>query len=166
MNGTEYVGAGIDELPGVDLVEVGARDGLQNESTTISTAGKGELIERLVAAGARRLEVASFVHPGRVPQMADAEAVVGAVGPSPNGVSYIGLVLNRRGLERALATSVDEVTFVVGASDGFNQANAGVSPEIAMNEIEMMLGEIGDRRTTVTISVALGCPYEGVVFYC
>ncbi len=163
MNGTEYVGAGIDELPGVDLVEVGARDGLQNESTTISTAGKGELIERLVAAGARRLEVASFVHPGRVPQMADAEAVVGAVGPSPNGVSYIGLVLNRRGLERALATSVDEVTFVVGASDGFNQANAGVSPEIAMNDIEMMLGEIGDRRTTVTISVALGCPYEGVV---
>ncbi len=163
MDGTEYLDAGIDDKPGVDLVEVGARDGLQNESTTISTAGKVELIERLVAAGARRLEVASFVHPARVPQMADAEAVLSALGPSPNSVSYIGLVLNRRGLERALATSVDEVNFVVGASDGFNQANAGVSPETTMNEIEMMLGDIGDRRTTVTISVAFGCPYDGVV---
>lgn len=163
MNGTQYSDVRVDDKAGVDLVEVGARDGLQNESTTISTADKVELIERLVAAGSRRLEVASFVHPGRVPQMADAEAVVGAVGRSPEGVSYIGLVLNRRGLDRALATSIDEINFVVGASDGFNQANAGVSPEATMTEIEMMLGQVGDRRTTVTISVAFGCPYDGAV---
>jgi hydroxymethylglutaryl-CoA lyase len=163
MIGTLYSDAGINDTLRVDLVEVGARDGLQNEATTIPTAGKVELIERLVAAGSRRLEVASFVHPGRVPQMADAEAVVSAVGPSPDGVSFIGLVLNRRGLERALATSVDEINFVVGASDGFNQANAGASPETTMNEIETMLDEVGDRRTTVTISVAFGCPFDGAV---
>ncbi|MEA2009118.1 MAG: hydroxymethylglutaryl-CoA lyase [Actinomycetota bacterium] len=163
MIGTQNPETGIDETPRVDLVEVGARDGLQNESMTISTADKAELIERLVAAGTRRLEIASFVHPGRVPQMADAEAVVDAVGPSPEGVSYIGLVLNRRGLDRALATSVDEINFVVGASDGFNQANAGASPETTMAEIEFMLGRVEDRRTTVTISVAFGCPYDGIV---
>ncbi len=163
MNGTQDPEAGTDGTLRVDIVEVGARDGLQNESVTIPTAGKIELIERLVAAGMRRLEIASFVHPGRVPQMADAEAVVDAVGPSPDGVSFIGLVLNRRGLDRALATTVDEINFVVGASDGFNRANAGVSPETTMTEIELMLSQVEDRRTTVTISVAFGCPYDGAV---
>ncbi|MCL1692146.1 MAG: hydroxymethylglutaryl-CoA lyase [Actinomycetia bacterium] len=163
MNGMQNPVVGIDGTLRVDLVEVGARDGLQNESITIPTADKVELIERLVGAGSRRLEVASFVHPGRVPQMADAEAVVNAVGPSPEGISYIGLVLNRRGLDRALATSVDEINFVVGASDGFNQANAGASPDVTMTEIERMLGQADDRRTTVTISVAFGCPYDGIV---
>lgn len=163
MDGKQNPVAGIDGTLRVDLVEVGARDGLQNESITIPTADKVELIERLVGAGSRRLEIASFVHPGRVPQMADAEAVIDAVGPSPDGVSYIGLVLNRRGLDRALATSVDEINFVVGASDGFNQANAGASPDVTMTEIEQMLGQVEDRRTTVTISVAFGCPYDGSV---
>ncbi|MEA3509994.1 MAG: hydroxymethylglutaryl-CoA lyase, partial [Actinomycetota bacterium] len=163
MNSTKDLGAGTDDSRRVDIVEVGARDGLQNESVTVPTAGKIELIERLVDAGVRRLEIASFVHPGRVPQMADAEAVVEAVGPSPDGVSFIGLVLNRRGLDRALATTVDEINFVVGASDGFNQANAGVSPEITMTEIESMLSQVESRRTTVTISVAFGCPYDGAV---
>lgn len=163
MNGTQDPEAGTDDTFRVDIVEVGPRDGLQNESVTISTAGKIELIERLVAAGVRRLEIASFVHPDRVPQMADAEAVVDAVGPSPDGVSFIGLVLNRRGLDRALATTVDEINFVVGASDGFNRANAGASQETTMTEIESMLSQAGDRRTTVTISVAFGCPYDGAV---
>jgi hydroxymethylglutaryl-CoA lyase len=109
--------------------------------------------------------VASFVHPDRVPQMADAEAVVAGLGASPDGVSYIGLVLNRRGLERALATAVDEVNFVVGASDGFNRANAGASPDETMTEIEAMLPDAASagRATTVTISVAFGCPYDGEV---
>ncbi len=163
MNGSQKPDEGIHDTPRVDLVEVGARDGLQNESAVLPTGAKVELVERLVAAGSRRIEVASFVHPGRVPQMADAEAVIKAIGPSPDGTSYIGLVLNRRGLERALATSVDEINFVVGASDGFNRANVGASPEATMTEIEMMLGQVEDRRTTVTISVAFGCPYDGTV---
>jgi len=147
----------------VGLVEVGPRDGLQNEAAVLDTEAKVELINRLVDAGSRRIEIASFVHPDRVPQMADAEAVAVELGPSPDGVSYIGLVLNRRGLERALATSVDEVNFVVGASDGFNRSNAGVSPESTMREIEAMIPHAGGCASTVTISVAFGCPFDGPV---
>lgn len=149
----------------IEIVEVGPRDGLQNEDVILSTDEKVALVRRLVGAGIRRIEVASFVHPGRVPQMADAEAVLAGLGPSPEGVSYVGIVLNRRGLERALATTVDEVNFVVGATEGFNRANAGVGPEDTMAEIEAMIPEAhaAGRRATVTISVSFGCPYEGEV---
>lgn len=163
MNGTHDMTNAIERTRRVELVEVGARDGLQNESAVLDTATKVELIRRLVASGSPRIEVASFVHPGRVPQMADAEAVIEALGPSPDGVSYIGLVLNRPGLDRAMATTIDEVNFVVGASEGFNRANAGASPETTMTEIESMLETVDGRRTTVTISVAFGCPYDGAV---
>ena len=149
--------------PHVGLVEVGPRDGLQNEEALLDTGTKVELINCLVDAGSRRIEVASFVHPDRVPQMADAEAIVADLGPSPSGVSYIGLVLNRRGLDRALSTTVDEVNFVVGASDGFNRANAGASSDTTMGEIEAMIPDVESRGTTVTISVAFGCPYSGPV---
>lgn len=149
----------------VDLVEVGPRDGLQNESAILDTDTKVALVLRLLDAGLRRIEVASFVNPARVPQMADAEALLGSLGPSPEEASYIGLVLNERGLDRALATDVDEVNFVVGASDGFNRANAGVSPAETMTAIEAMVTTAkGDGRlTTVTISVAFGCPYDGEI---
>jgi len=149
----------------VEIIEVGPRDGLQNEDAVLDVRTKVELIRRVVAAGTRRVEVASFVHPDRVPQMADAEEVLAELGPSPDGVSYIGLVLNRRGLDRALTTGVDEVNFVVGASEGFNRANAGVAPEETMRDIEAMLPEAKEavRRTSVTISVAFGCPYDGEV---
>ena len=151
--------------PEVTLVEVGARDGLQNEATVLPTPVKVELIRRMVSAGTRRIETASFVHPRVVPQMADAEAVMSELGPSPARVGYIGLVLNRRGLDRALATPVDEVNFVVGASEAFNEANQGATVEETMSEIEDMVPEAaaGGRSTTVTISVAFGCPYEGEV---
>ncbi len=153
------------DQPFVEIIEVGPRDGLQNEDAILDAPTKMELIRRLVAAGTSRIEVASFVHPDRVPQMADAEAVVAGLGPSPDGASYIGLVLNRRGLDRALATTVDEVNFVVGASEGFNAANTGVSPDQTMRDIEAMLPDAGDagRTTSVTISVAFGCPYDGEV---
>ena len=146
-----------------ELVEVGPRDGLQNEAALLDTTAKVELVSRLVDAGSRRIEVASFVHPDRVPQMADAEKLVAELGPSPDGVSYIGLALNRRGMERALATSIDEVNFVVGASDGFNRANAGVPVDVTMSEIEVMIPEVERCASTVTISVAFGCPYDGPV---
>ena len=149
----------------VTIVEVGARDGLQNEATVLATPTKVELITRLVAAGVRRIETASFVHPGRVPQMADAEAVMAGLGPSPQGVSYIGLVLNERGLDRALPTPVDEINFVVAASDGFSHANQRASVAEVMNSIEAMIPAVLDagRLVTVTISVAFGCPYDGEV---
>jgi hydroxymethylglutaryl-CoA lyase len=148
----------------IEIVEVGARDGLQNESVSLATADKIELIDRLAATGLSRIEVASFVHPRLVPQMADAEEVVAGLSRSDE-VSRIGLVLNERGLERALATSVDEINFVVGASEGFNQANQNASVEATMAAIEAMLpvASAAGRDTTVTISVAFGCPYDGEV---
>jgi isopropylmalate/homocitrate/citramalate synthase len=148
----------------IQIVEVGARDGLQNETVALPTVDKIELISRLVAAGVSRLEVASFVHPGLVPQMADAEAVVAGL-PEAAAASRIGLVLNERGLDRALATNVDEINFVVGASEGFNRANQNAAITETMAAITSMLPiaiEAG-RKTTVTISVAFGCPYDGEV---
>jgi hydroxymethylglutaryl-CoA lyase len=149
----------------VEIVEVGPRDGLQNEATILDTPTKVEMIRRCIGAGTRRIEVASFVNPKRVPQMADAEGVLDALGPSRGGVSSIGLVLNERGLDRALATGVDEINFVVGASEGINRANAGQLPDETMASIERMLprAKEAERFTSVTISVAFGCPYDGEV---
>ncbi len=148
----------------VTIVEVGGRDGLQNEDAQISTSAKVELFQRIVAAGVGRLEIASFVHPRLVPQMADAEAVVSGF-PPQQAVSRIGLVLNRRGLDRALATDVEEINFVVGASEGFNTVNQRASVGETMASIEEMVPLAIDagRSATVTISVAFGCPFDGEV---
>jgi len=149
----------------VSIVEVGPRDGLQNESTLLATAAKVELIERLRFCGLRRIETASFVHPHRVPQMADAEAVMAELGPSDSGVSYIGLVLNQRGLERALATNVDEINFSVSATEGFSRSNQAATVDDVMDSVEKMipLAKESGRSTTVTISVVWGCPFDGEV---
>jgi hydroxymethylglutaryl-CoA lyase len=148
----------------VEIVEVGARDGLQNEDVLVTTDDKVDLIGRVVGAGVRRVEVASFVHPKLVPQMADAEAVVDAL-PVDDRASYIGLVLNHRGLDRALATGIQEINFVVGATEGFNQANQRAPVAETMNGIEEMLpsAAAAGMKTSVTISVAFGCPFDGEV---
>jgi hydroxymethylglutaryl-CoA lyase len=148
----------------IDLVEVGPRDGLQNEAVILPTATKLALIERLVAAGLRRLEVASFVNPKRVPQMADAEAVLAGLTRTA-GVSYIGLVLNRKGFERARAAGCDEIGMAIVASDSFNRRNQGVSTE---ESIAAWLEIARDARAAgikpqLTISTAFGCPFEGEV---
>ena len=115
----------------VTIVEVSPRDGLQNEAVVLPTEAKVELITRLVAAGARRVEAVSFAHPRLVPAMADAEAVMERV-PRRAGVSYAGLVLNRRGLDRALRTGVDEVNVVVCVSETFSRRNQTASPGESM----------------------------------
>jgi isopropylmalate/homocitrate/citramalate synthase len=151
--------------PAVTLVEVGPRDGLQAESTVVPTAVKIELIRRAIAAGARRIEAVSFAHPQLVPQMADAEAVMTALDRDRPDASVIGLVMNRRGLDRALATSVDEVNFVVPAADGYARSNQRADSSTLMEEIESMLpaATAAGRSASVTISVAFGDPYDGRV---
>jgi hydroxymethylglutaryl-CoA lyase len=148
----------------IELVEVSPRDGLQNEDSILSTDDKVALIARAVAAGARRVEVASFVHPRLVPQMADAEAVVAAL-PRRAGVRHIGLVLNARGAERALQTGIDELGVVVAATDAFAKANQGrTSAEtVAMAEAVLARAAGAGRAAQVTIAVAFGCPFEGAV---
>jgi hydroxymethylglutaryl-CoA lyase len=149
---------------GVTIVEVGPRDGLQNEAAVVSSATKIELIRRSLAAGVTRIEVASFVSPRHVPQMADAEAVVSGL-PRLPGVSFIGLVVNERGLERALAAGVDEINFVVVATDTFSQRNQGVPTMAAIDSWGRFGGAVrrAGLRSSVTIGAAFGCPFEGEV---
>ena len=148
----------------VQIVEVGPRDGLQNESVTLTVEQKVHYIEQLIAAGLRRIEAVSFVNPARVPQMAGAEAVMAAV-PRVDGVSYIGLVLNARGLERAIDSGVDEVNVVVVASETFSKRNQGVGIDEGMAVAERVVSgaRAAGLRTTVTIAAAFGCPFEGEV---
>ena len=148
----------------VSLVDVAPRDGLQSEKHFFPTAAKISLINRLVASGIRRLEVTSFVNPKRVPQMADAEEVVAAL-PKIAGVSYMGLVLNRRGFERALAAGCDEISMAVVASETFSQRNQGKSTDDSIREwLEIgRAARAAGIRASVTVSAAFGCPFEGEV---
>lgn len=148
----------------IEIVEVAPRDGLQNETATVSTADKLALIDRAIAAGARRIEVTSFVNPARVPQLADADAVVAAL-PERDDVTFIALVLNRRGAERALATRIDELGAVCVASDSFamrNQKQTSAESLLAARDT-VALARAGGRSGQITIAAAFGCPFEGEV---
>ena len=148
----------------MQIVEVSPRDGLQAEAAVLPTEAKVALVERCVAAGVRRIEVASFVNPTKVPQMADAEAVLAAL-PRRDDVTYIGLVLNRRGFDRAAAAGVREVNSVAAASDTFAERNQGTTSDGSMAVFEELAPLALDAgiRPTVTISTSFGCPYEGAV---
>ncbi len=148
----------------IGIVEVGPRDGLQNEATAVPTEVKIEFVRRAVDAGLNRIEVASFVNPKRVPQMADAEAVLQAL-PRRDGVRYIGLVLNRAGFDRAAAAGCAEIGMVVFTTDAFNRRNQGVDCARSIRvwrEIAAAAHAAGI-RAQVTLSAAFGCPFEGEV---
>lgn len=150
----------------ITIVEVSPRDGLQNDPAQLSTGQKIELVERCVAAGVRRIEVASFVNPKRVPQMADAEAVIAGL-PVGGGQSadYIGLVLNERGFERARQTALQEVNLVVMVTDEFSQRNQGMPTRGALDTVAKVapLARAAGLVTSVTMSASFGCPYTGEV---
>jgi len=148
----------------VTVYDVGPRDGLQNEPEILDVATRVELVRKLVGAGVPAIEVASFVDPRRVPQMAHAEEVVEAVGEAP-GVVRAGLALNERGYERLVATGLDEVRFAFGVTESFNERNQGASVEesIAAGGRIMARAREDGLRSTVTLSVAFGCPFEGEV---
>lgn len=154
----------------IEIVEVGPRDGLQNEKTVLSVEDRIAFIERLESAGARRIETVSFVNPARVPQMAGAEEVSAAL-PRAAGRSRIGLVLNLRGWDRAVAAGVDEANIALSATDGFGTRNQGMTVAQQLD----MLGQIAERAhnsegagqgmpsLSATISVVWGCPFDGEV---
>jgi hydroxymethylglutaryl-CoA lyase/(R)-citramalyl-CoA lyase len=150
--------------PRLTLYEVGPRDGLQNEPEVLDVDLRAELVRRLAAAGLPAIEVASFVDPRRVPQMANAEEVVEAAGPLP-GVTRAGLALNDRGYERLVATGLDEVRFAFGVTESFNQRNQAASVEESALAAERIVARAREDglRSTVTLSVAFGCPFEGEV---
>jgi hydroxymethylglutaryl-CoA lyase len=149
----------------IEFVEVGPRDGLQNEKTLIATADKIALIERAIAAGARRIEVTSFVNPKKVPQMADAEHVCAGL-PHHDGVTYIGLVMNERGADRAMATGrIHQLGAVSVATDTFAMANQGQTRDESVAAASAIIRKANATGLTAqaTISGAFGCPFEGEV---
>lgn len=147
----------------VQLIEVSPRDGLQNEARTLPTATKVELISRCAQAGLSRIEAVSFAHPRLVPQLADAEAVLAAERIA--GVSYSALVLNRKGLARALAAGVDEINYVVLATETFSRRNQSMSVADSVASWLDIAAQARSHglRSAVTISAAFGCPFEGDV---
>jgi hydroxymethylglutaryl-CoA lyase len=146
-----------------DIREVGPRDGLQNEPP-VPVADRVRLIDALSAAGLRRIEAASFVHPAAIPAMAGAEEVLASIRRQP-GVSYTALVPNRRGAERALAAGADELEAVVSASATHNQKNLKRTPEETISEIAgvIELAHAAGRPVEAGVATCFGCPYEGDV---
>jgi hydroxymethylglutaryl-CoA lyase/(R)-citramalyl-CoA lyase len=146
------------------VCDVGPRDGLQNEATTLEPSVRADLCDRLASAGLKRIEAASFVNPTLVPQMAGAEDVMTLLHRN-RGTVYAGLVLNERGYERALAAGVDEVHYAFAATDTFGQRNQNASVEQGLRTALALVARArADRMPiTVTISVAFGCPFEGPV---
>jgi hydroxymethylglutaryl-CoA lyase/(R)-citramalyl-CoA lyase len=148
----------------VDIVDVGPRDGLQNEKVSLSPEVRAGLCDRLVAAGVPRVEAASFVNPKRVPQMAGAEEVLAKIERKP-GTTYAGLVLNERGYERAIEAGVDEVRYAFPVTATFAKRNQNTTVADATE----LAGRLTERarldgvRVSVTLSVAFGCPFEGRV---
>ena len=148
----------------VTLVDVGPRDGLQNEAQTVSTAHKVELVQRLQDAGLREIEVTSFVSPKWVPQMADNAAVMAAL-PRRAGVRYSVLTPNRKGLEAALACRPDEIVVFGAASEAFSQRNINCSIAESIERFRPVVtaAQAQGIKVRAAISCALGCPYQGDV---
>lgn len=148
----------------VTVCDVGPRDGLQNQPVTLEPGVRAQLVERLAAAGVPRIEAVSFVSPKHVPQMAGAEEVVAAI-ERRDGVVYAGLALNERGYDRLQASGLDEVHVAFAATEEFNRRNAGATVEESVAAAERIIQRAtGDKiRSTATIGVAFGCPFEGAV---
>jgi hydroxymethylglutaryl-CoA lyase len=149
----------------IEFVEVGPRDGLQNEPEIVATADKLTLIQKAIDAGARRIEVASFANPKRVPQMADAEDVCAGL-PHRDDVTYIGLVMNARGAQRAIATRrIDQLGLVVVATDQFAMANQGQTGDGSVQMAQDIIRQANaiDLTAQATIAASFGCPFEGEV---
>jgi (R)-citramalyl-CoA lyase len=148
----------------VEISDVGPRDGLQNEDVTLAPEVRAQLCDRLAGAGLKRIEAASFVNPARVPQMAGAETVLEQL-TRHDDVAVAGLVLNGRGLERALAAGVDDVHYAFPVTETFAQRNQGTDVEsaIALAADIVERSHAAGRRASVTLAASFGCPFEGIV---
>jgi hydroxymethylglutaryl-CoA lyase len=148
----------------VEIVDVSPRDGLQSQPVVLDYNIKLELIQRLVDSGIRRMEAVSFVNPKRVPQMADAEQVIQGL-PKQEGLTFIGLVLNMRGYERAVTSGIQEINSVVVASETFNMRNQGASIDQTMQNVAEIFTQAESTNLVagVTVSAAFGCPFEGEI---
>ena len=148
----------------ISILEVGPRDGLQSEPEILPTEVKKEFIIRTIDAGIKQIEVTSFVHPKKVPQMADAEKLVESL-PENDDVTYIGLIMNQRGFERARDCGIDEVGMVIVSTDTYNMKNQNVVTQESIDNWLSIAAEAKSAgiRTSVVIACSFGCPYEGEI---
>jgi isopropylmalate/homocitrate/citramalate synthase len=148
----------------VTLVEVGPRDGLQNEATTVPAADKVRYVEMLVDAGIKAIEATSFVSPKAVPQLADADEVYPAI-HKRDGVRYIALVPNARGQDRAIAAGVQEIAVFTAASETFAKRNINMTIDESLVTFDRIIARAHDKghKIRASISTAFGCPFEGDV---
>ncbi|WP_066307302.1 hydroxymethylglutaryl-CoA lyase [Bacillus sp. FJAT-29814] len=148
----------------VEIIEVGPRDGIQNEANFISTEKKIELINALSKTGIKRMEAVSFVHPAYVPQMKDAKEVLNGIEKKPS-VQYMALIPNEKGYDRAIESGVDSLSLVVGASDSFNLKNVKMSREQSMTNLASVIekAKAHDMFIRYSIATAFWCPFEGKV---
>ena len=148
----------------ISILEVGPRDGLQSEPEILPTEVKKEFITRTIEAGIKQIEVTSFVHPKKVPQMADAEKLVESL-PENDDVTYIGLIMNQRGFERARDCGIDEVGMVIVSTDTYNMKNQNVVTQESIDNWLSIAAEAKSAgiRTSVVIACSFGCPYEGEI---
>ena len=155
---------GVREVSKISILEVGPRDGLQSEPEILPTEVKKEFITRTIDAGIKQIEVTSFVHPKKVPQMADAEKLVESL-PNNDDVTYIGLIMNQRGFERARDCGIDEVGMVIVSTDTYNMKNQNVVTQESIDNWLSIAAEAKSAgiRTSVVIACSFGCPYEGEV---
>jgi hydroxymethylglutaryl-CoA lyase len=152
-------------LPGrVRIVEVGPRDGLQNESKIVSTENKAEFIRMLVEAGLKEIEVASFVHPKWVPQLADAQELIKKLKPYPD-VRYSALVPNMKGLERAIETGIPRIAVFTAASETFNRKNINMGIDESIEGFKPVVANALQTGMSVRgyVSTCFVCPYEGPI---
>jgi len=155
---------GVREVSKISILEVGPRDGLQSEPEILPTEVKKEFITRTIDAGIKQIEVTSFVHPKKVPQMADAEKLVESL-PENDEVTYIGLIMNQRGFERARDCGIDEVGMVIVSTDTYNMKNQNVVTQESIDNWLSIAAEAKSAgiRTSVVIACSFGCPYEGEI---
>lgn len=148
----------------IELIEVGPRDGLQNEPVLISTGKKKELIQKLASLGFTRMETTSFVHPKWVPQMADADEIVDYC--NQLGITYIALTPNMKALERAIEAKVPQIAIFIGASSAFNKKNINKTTKESLDDCEPMFAKAKEHGfIRAYISMAFSCPYQGEVSF-
>jgi hydroxymethylglutaryl-CoA lyase len=156
----------LEKLPAeVSVYEVSPRDGLQNEAAPVPLAGKERMVRALLAAGLRRIELTSFVSPRWVPQLADAEELIRALSPAPEGVTFSALVPNATGLERALRAGVGEIAVFMSASETHNRKNTNKSIETSLETFAEVVppARKAGIKVRAYVSTVWGCPYEGEV---
>lgn len=149
----------------IEIIEIGPRDGFQNVTEFIPTEKKKEIIEKLIEAGVKRMQLTSFVSPKHIPQMQDAEEIVKYFINKYNDIRFFALVPNYRGAKRAFDIGLREITYVISVSEGHNRANVNRSVDESFEELKKIIEEFPEMYVNLDAATVFGCPFDGEVTY-